>query len=314
MRLQDRDKILLQLLYRFGVMSTRQIADRIFSNIALTTVLRRLRVLQDDGLIINSGHLPDGTKVWSISKTGAQAIGNEDVFRFTNQNTLNHDVCLTEARFALEGMSLGYDWTSESELKRNLSHYKQGRALVPDGIFVAEVSEKNQVVSFELELTPKSHARYKNIFTEYCHMDGIGVIWYVVKDISITKPILKQWLSVKANSRIKPQQALLFTKFDDLICNGRNAEVIDESGQLKSISEHFKTSQGQSSFLGAAMSRSDHSDPKSNQQDNSAPEFPKCAFRPRPLPLHMRSRGRGRGLQAQDKSGSGGSKGKGRRI
>lgn len=275
MRLQQRDKILLQLLYQFGVMSTRQITERCFSNIAISTVLRRLRLLRENGLIINCGHLADGSKVWSIAKTGALAVGEQEVFRFTNQNTLFHDICLTEARFTLEGIGLGLDWTSESELKRNLSHYKQGAALVPDGIFVAEVSGNNQVISFELELSPKSHVRYKNIFTEYCHVDGIGIIWYVVKDLSISKPILKQWSAVKANSRIKPQQKILFTEYDDLIRNKQNAKVIDESGGSKSISEVFKTSQGQSSFEGAALSRQLASDPKSNQQFTSAPGFPK---------------------------------------
>ncbi len=102
-----------------------------------------------------------------------------------------------------------------------------------------------------------------------------GEIWYVVKDLSITKPILKQWRTVKAKARQRLQQTILFTEFDDLICNKPDAKVIDESGSSKSIWELFKTSQGQSGFEDLALSSPAVSDPKSNQQDNSAPEFPK---------------------------------------
>jgi len=104
LELQKRDHNLFRNLFKFGVMSTRQIASQVFSEIALTTVLRRLRLLLDHDLIICSGYLATGEKVWSISKLGAAAINESKIYKFSNMNTLQHDVCLTDIRFVLESL------------------------------------------------------------------------------------------------------------------------------------------------------------------------------------------------------------------
>lgn len=268
MRLQDRDKRLLENLYRFGVMSTRQIATRFFPKTSRTTALRRLRTLEESKLIRNCGHLADGIKVWSLTRAGGLALGQEEVFRFNNQNTLNHDVCVTEARFAFQGMGLGHDWTSEAELKRNLGYYHRD-GLVPDGIFTAEYLGEPKVVAFELELSAKSHLRYKNILLEYRRMDAIGVIWYVVKAAFITKPIFKQWRSLKTMP-----QVILFTLYADLLKNGLLANVVDANGGSRSIRAAFGAidlGQGQSTFLNSGVSTLLPDDLKANQQFTSAP-------------------------------------------
>jgi hypothetical protein len=270
MRLQDRDRSLLQCLYRFGVLSTRQIATQFFPQIAISTVLRRLRILEESRLITNCGHLRDGAKLWSLGKSGGLAISKEEVFRFANQNTFHHDVCVTEARFALENIGLGVDWTSEAELKRNLA-YSQRDGLVPDGIFTADIFGEPKVIAFELELSAKSHLRYKNIFLEYGRMDAIGVIWYVVRNASITKPILKQWTTLKSKA-----QTILLTDYSDLIRNGPLAEITNDKGDVTSVEDVFRTtesSQGQSRFCGNGMSTQPSNESKSKQSDTSAPGF-----------------------------------------
>jgi hypothetical protein len=41
--------------------------------------------------------------------------------------------------------------------------------VVPDGLFVTKVFGKDAVVALELELHPKSHRRYRQIFKDYTY-------------------------------------------------------------------------------------------------------------------------------------------------
>lgn len=148
-QLQERDKNLLHNLHRYGVLSTRQVAKRLFQNTASSTMLRRLRLLQDAGFIKNCGHLPDGAKVWSISKLGSQKINKEPPIRYSNQNTHQHDVYLSEVRMCLENIGLGDDWTTDAELKRNLVSYKI-TSIIPDGLFIGHFFGKDQVIALKL--------------------------------------------------------------------------------------------------------------------------------------------------------------------
>ena len=47
MILTDRDRQILLDIQEYGLLPTRKIADRYFENTALTTVLRRLRQLEE---------------------------------------------------------------------------------------------------------------------------------------------------------------------------------------------------------------------------------------------------------------------------
>lgn len=273
MKLQERDLNLMQNLSRFGVMSTRQIAETLFASVAMTTVLKRLRILEDSKFIFSCGHLSDGSKVWSLAKEGGRTINANEIFYYKNQNTIQHDVCLTGARLALETIGLGTDWTSEAELKQNQGYYHRG-GIVPDGIFTSDVFNQAQVVAFELELSPKSHLRYKKIFQEYRRLDAIGVIWYVLRDKSIAKPIIKQW-----QSRInKTTQTLLFAQLDDLLTNRENTRITSPDGTSWPLNQVFKLEklhQGVSSLLSQDQSTQLSGNSMSNQQFTSAPEFPK---------------------------------------
>ncbi len=233
MKVQPRDLSLLHAFARFGVLSTNQIAADIFSETAVTTVLRRLRLLQEAGFSIRCGHLASGEKVWSLSKAGANLIKSSEPFRFSNKNTLYHDVCVSEVRKKLESIGIGHDWTSEQDMKRNLKYNHVG--VVPDGLFVSEISGEGKVVAVELELTAKSHKRYKNLFLDYASMSAIEVIWYIVKDASITKPVLKQWQETKRLKNPKNTQALFISYFDDLISKKTESEIYDENLRPRKI-------------------------------------------------------------------------------
>ena len=117
------------------------------------------------------------------------------------------------------------------EMKRELASSFDKDSVVPDGLFVANVNGENVVVALELEMHAKSHKRYKNIFKEYTYRDAITHIFYVVKDISITKPIMKVW--VERDSRISRycKQKLIACVYDELINDFQFAKIYFANGQ-----------------------------------------------------------------------------------
>jgi len=235
-KLQERDLSLLKTILRYGVLSTKQITSLCFANIAQTTVLRRLRLLQEAGVLINCGHLSDGAKVWSISKLGCKMINEKPPFRFSNRNTHQHDVCLVNVRLALESMGLSDNWTSEFEMKRNVLVYNRQDRIIPDGVFVAELNGETHIIALELELHAKSHARYRNLFIDYTFKDAISLIWYVVKDESIIKPILKEWRGIEAEGkRWNHPQKIIFCIYNDLVKNKLDAKIMNDAGEFRTI-------------------------------------------------------------------------------
>ena len=245
-RLQQRDRNLLSGLANFGLLSTSQIAKWYFAGVARTTVLRRLRILQQNQLILSPGHLSNAMKVWSLSKTGALVLDAPEPFRFSNQNTLWHDVCLSELRKCLEESGVARDWTSDKELVRQ-SADTYAQALIPDGIFVSDVFGATSVVALELELHAKSHIRYRKLFFDYSFMSAIGCIWYVLKEDSSANPITKQWIAHKKRMLRRYNQRLLISRFDDLISNTTGATVRILGECEKQAQDIFKVPQNCSS-------------------------------------------------------------------
>ncbi len=277
LKLQTRDQILMQKINSYGVLSTRQITSICFNNIAQATVLRRLRLLQEAGFIINCGYLPDGAKVWSISKLGSKVINEKEPFRFSNRNTHHHDVCVADVRFTLENIGFGDNWTTDFEMKRNVSAYNREDKIIPDGIFVADMMGRSHIVALELELHAKSHARYRNLFIDYTFKDAISLIWYVVKDVSIIKPILKQWHGVKAEKdRWNHPQEIIFCEFNDLIENKLSAQIMNDAGEYKSLWQlrnPFKNDQPLSSSSEVSQSGQKVLNSREDQEVRTAPEF-----------------------------------------
>lgn len=171
MILQERDRNILTALAKYGVLSTKQIAALFFQGINHTTVMKRLRTLEAEGVILRSSGLPNAMSAWSLSINGARLIGAEEPCRYVNRNTLLHEVSISELRIALEGVGFGNDWTSEAELKKqfNYNSYQsdQNYKNIPDGIFIAKTNTIG-VAALELELHAKNHQRYRKILLTVC--------------------------------------------------------------------------------------------------------------------------------------------------
>ena len=199
MKIQLRDKDILSGVYKYGILSTEQIGDLFFKNLHHTTIMRRLRILEKEKLILRIDSLPNNQSAWSLGTEGADFLRVEPPGRFTNRNTTLHDVSVSGVRIALERVGLCQNFSTEMELKKRinwkLDEKEKEFMQVPDGIFTAQAKdgESTAVVALEVELNPKNHARYKRIVNQYLAKETIGFVWYVVKTEGIAKTIFEQW-------------------------------------------------------------------------------------------------------------------------
>lgn len=137
-RLQPRDVRLFEALAKYGVLSTRQIQKLIFPDIQFTTMMRRLRLLEEDHFIKRGITLTDQNLTWRLAWRGEQQAGVEIPGSFSNRNTIDHDVLINDIRMKLESFNLAKRWRPDFELKSSAfktERYKSAKErLVPDGI------------------------------------------------------------------------------------------------------------------------------------------------------------------------------------
>lgn len=119
-KLQPRDLKLLQLLSRYGVLSTKQIQKLFFSDIRFTTMMRRLRSLEQSHFLTRGITLTDQSFTWRLGWRGEQQLGVKIPGTFSNRNTIDHDVLVNDIRMKLESFNLAKDWKPEFEIKSEL--------------------------------------------------------------------------------------------------------------------------------------------------------------------------------------------------
>lgn len=223
-----RDLLLLNFLADYGMLSTKQIANLFFTDVNIRTVLRRLRILEENKLIRRSGKLEANNEfLWLVTEKTGNDLGKKYLKLFCSRANIGHDYQLTSLRLILEKLGLVNHWISEHEIKGHIfSKYKMRDAKdkhIPDAIFDSEVAGYNVANAVELELTLKSKDRYKKIINQYLYKDDLHSVWYFVNSRSVLN-ILKDQFSKEYSSFSKVK--IFFTLMSDLKTNGVNAKMI----------------------------------------------------------------------------------------
>lgn len=226
MILTSRDHDLLSMLARMGLLTTGQLNRTVFKNIATTTVLRRLRVLESSGYISRVEGLKNKENGWCLTLKGAEAISFLFPKRRFNRSTLDHDVMLADLRLILEGQSVAHSWIPEHEIRSKMARSHGIRRMesqtVPDGIMGVEYEGLKHSVAIELELNYKSKDRYRRIFWSYRGKDKTLAVWYFVPSKKFGESLSCLWAKhIGANSRVW----LLWSEVDDVLKNGSQAQV-----------------------------------------------------------------------------------------
>lgn len=197
MVITKRDLVLLTKLHQYGMLSTNHLNQYVFNDIAQTTVLRRLRLLETEKLIAKIVGLESMERLWALTEKGANAANVMIRKRHFARGLLEHDYQLLSLRLLLEGNGIAHSWTPEHELRSKVFQ-KFGRRdakhqLIPDGLMVVDVAGRKETVAIEMELTTKNERRYIQLFERYFGLSNTHAVWYIVKNIAQVNQLLKLW-------------------------------------------------------------------------------------------------------------------------
>ncbi|MGZ3797902.1 MAG: replication-relaxation family protein [Pseudobdellovibrionaceae bacterium] len=184
MRLEPRDQMILSVINKYGVLSSTQIAEWFFPNVAKTTALRRIRHLVKGKYLEACVPLDDGSRTFCLGKKGRESLSQNERYSFSNRNTITHEVTISAIRWKLESFNLAKDVTSgfilKSEGFRNQRYHQAKEQLIPDALMVEIIRGSARAMALEIELTVKSEKRYRRIFADYWGKDSLKHVWYFV--------------------------------------------------------------------------------------------------------------------------------------
>jgi hypothetical protein len=238
----QRDHALFEALGKYGLLTTSQLSQKLFAGVQNSTVLRRLRALEETKWIYRIKALESGELVWILTRKGENQVGVRTPMIKPNRNGVAHDVLLTELRMHLEAIGLGQNFVPEWTIRRltyNRERRERGESIVPDGIFSAVDGQKNLItVAVELEVNGKSTARYEKVFARYMDQRRLELVWYFVKTKSFGEALQAKWREV-SKRRYRVDSGFVFTVLDDLKANQRKANIHLLNGNTKSIEQAF---------------------------------------------------------------------------
>ena len=220
MQVTKRDLELFKKLSQYGMLSTGQIAKILFEGVAITTILRRLRLLEDSRYVQRVATLPSHEILWSVAEKGA-IEGEVDLpKRHWSKNLLEHDYKLLSLRLLLEGSGVARSWTPEHEI-RSLIFKKYGfrgmkDRVIPDALMGAKVNGQMKSIAIELELTLKNETKLKKVLRHYREASDLYAVWYIVSKKSMMNQIHKIWNYYSFLSR---GTKIFYSTLDELITN-----------------------------------------------------------------------------------------------
>lgn len=234
--LTKRDLELLKRLSAYGMLPTNQVRKIIFKSIAVTTVLRRLRILENKKLIRRIEGLSSTERLWALTEKGAETADVKLFKRHFAKGFLEHDYKLLSLRIALEDNGIARSWTPEHEI-RSLVYKKYGlrdakNRLIPDGLIGIEVNGVKVSVALELELNLKCERRYYHLFNRYYGINDTLGVWYIVANPSQGNQLYKLWKKFNGH---KSDVRLYISLLDEVLKNPVDANLFSngESARLR---------------------------------------------------------------------------------
>lgn len=242
MVLTQRDLELFRKLSSYGMLSTKQIAHHVFSSIAVTTVLRRLRILEESFYLKRILGLESQDVLWTLTEKAADTAHVIVPKRQWSKNMLEHDFKLLSLRLALEGTGIAHSWLPEHKIRSNIFRENGMRGikqkLIPDGLMGIEVEGKRVSVAVELEITLKNKRKLKEIVDRYQRISGIYAVWYIAPSATILNAVADLWKkSYVYNSSVSFYGSLLQEVMRNplkaRLLGGELVQTIDDKWTLK---------------------------------------------------------------------------------
>ncbi len=214
----NRDQHLLSDLGDYGLLSTTIIIEKHFNNVDYSTVLRRLRILEKEGLIRRAGLLMTTENLWAIAPKGAKKMSLENFKCYWNQASIDHDFKLIKLRMFLEELGIIKKWIAEhvirSMIYKKYSLRDAKNKLIPDGIFESKIDNSSHSMAIELEMNLKSQSRYKKILGQYQWNKDLLGVWYIVPSQAILNKLKDYWNRTTSSYT---EGKIYFSLLDDLL-------------------------------------------------------------------------------------------------
>jgi DNA-binding HxlR family transcriptional regulator len=250
MVITNRDREFLLKLHSYGMLATNQVKKIVFNDIAVTTVLRRLRILERKHLIKRVEGFTTTETLWALTEKGAETANVQLCKRHFAKVLLEHDYKLLSLRLCLEDNGIAHSWTPEHEIRSKV-YKKYGlrdakNKLIPDGLMGIEVDGKKVSVAIELELTLKNQTKLIETLRRYKSVKETFAVWYIVPTRTILNQIHRLWYSsVPSSSTIK----IYYSYYDEVIKNPLKARLISKENP-KIIGDYWKTLPAQETAQG----------------------------------------------------------------
>ena len=274
MNITNRDIEVFKLIANYGMLSTKQINSTCFHSIASTTVLRRLRKLEDKKYIQRLLGLESQDVLWILLQKGAETAGVAIPKRHWSKNLLEHDHKLISLRLHLERFGIAHSWIPEHLIRANIFRKNDFRTakekLIPDGLMATVADDKRLSVAIELELTLKNKDKLRKTLSRYRQQDGIVGVWYISPTTSLLNSISAVWNSLGGSPT---GNRLYLSLLDDVMKNNLSAKVFGH-GRGSKISEIWTPRPAHPS----AQSVSNQNEKQEYISSESSPEnhAPKC--------------------------------------
>ena len=192
LKLTKRDIQLAEKLSQYGILSTRQIETMCFSGIRTTTVLRRLRRLEEDEYL---RRVPETRPyIWTLGKRD-MLLYEMPRYGLINRNTLSHDMAINDVRWVLEKAGLGAAWKPGHILRKQAARtYTNSRGsidAIPDGLIGVPVQGTYQALLWRSSFTLKATIDTERCSSRTTTKKNIWKIWYIVAHEKLGQQILK---------------------------------------------------------------------------------------------------------------------------
>jgi len=227
LRVQTRDKEMLKTISELGLISTKQVRHLFFNDdVAMTTVLKRLRLLEKERLIKRVKGLECFELLWSIDHKGAKLIEKEFYKTTWNKAMIDHDHKLSSLRQLFSKLKLFESWIPEHEIRSHIFKkfsFKGGHnKLIPDGLVTIKKNGKLETWAIEMELSLKNKTRYEKIFKEYGKKENVKGIWYFVRGESLFKSLKE---NIKKSSYLLNGKEVVISFIEEVLGNPFRAKV-----------------------------------------------------------------------------------------
>lgn len=234
MVITKRDLELFKKLSNYGMFSTKQVGKLFFDGVALTTVLRRLRALEDKNYLKRITGLKSQELLWVLTPKGAAIAKVTVPKRHWSKNMLEHDFKLLELRLLLEEQGIAKSWISEHTI-RSMVVKKHGirdskDKVIPDGLMGIEVNGQKMSVAIELELTMKNNRRIREVVRRYGSKYELYGVWYIAPKKFILDGVYRIWSDVQYRFT---GTKLFASLLDDVMKNNRDATLMGEKPHRK---------------------------------------------------------------------------------